>query len=91
MTGAKQRSKWFKEGATPQVEPQEMADAPTEMFASRTAGEMFEMFDKDGSGMINREEFDPGQRHWLCTDRGDRSGVELKSGVLRGGDRRVLL
>ena len=47
---------------------------------------MFEMFDKDGSGMINREEFDPGQRHWLCTDRGDRSGVELQSGVLMRGD-----
>ena len=28
----------------------------------------------------------PGQRHWPCTDRGDRSGAELKSGVLvRGG------
>ena len=25
----------------------------------------------------------PGQRHWLCTDRGDRSGAELKCGVLR--------
>ena len=24
----------------------------------------------------------PGHRHWLCTDRGDRSGAELKSGVL---------
>eukprot|EP00964_Phaeocystis_antarctica_P138901 scaffold103568_cov57-Phaeocystis_antarctica.AAC.1 len=28
----------------------------------------------------------PGQRHWPCSDRGDRSGAELKSGVLvRGG------
>ena len=24
----------------------------------------------------------PGQRHWPCPDRGDRSGAELKSGVL---------
>ena len=29
----------------------------------------------------------PGQRHWPCTDRGDRSEAGLKSGVLvRGGD-----
>ena len=28
----------------------------------------------------------PGQRHWPCPDRGDRSGAELKSGVCRRGD-----
>ena len=27
----------------------------------------------------------PGQRHWPCPDRGDRSGAEVKSGVLRRG------
>ena len=26
------------------------------------------------------------QRHWPCPDRGDRSGAELKNGVLRRGD-----
>ena len=29
---------------------------------------------------------DPGQRHWPCSDRGDRSGAGLKSGVLRRGE-----
>ena len=28
----------------------------------------------------------PGQRHWPCPDRGDRSGAELKSGVCRHPD-----
>ena len=28
----------------------------------------------------------PGQRHWPCPDRGDRSAEELKSGVLIRGD-----
>eukprot|EP00964_Phaeocystis_antarctica_P039094 scaffold22361_cov103-Phaeocystis_antarctica.AAC.4 len=28
----------------------------------------------------------PGQRHWPCPDRGDRSGAELNSGVLRRGE-----
>ena len=40
---------------------------------------------------LNRQRYDavvgcvgPGQRHWPCTDRGDRSGAGLKSGVLMG-------
>eukprot|EP00964_Phaeocystis_antarctica_P012494 scaffold6883_cov91-Phaeocystis_antarctica.AAC.6 len=28
----------------------------------------------------------PGQRHWPCSDRGDRSGAGLKSGALMRGD-----
>eukprot|EP00964_Phaeocystis_antarctica_P037514 scaffold21423_cov66-Phaeocystis_antarctica.AAC.4 len=28
----------------------------------------------------------PGGAYWPCTDRGDRSGAELKRGMLRRGD-----
>ena len=48
--------------------------------------------DRDRRGLPLRRrlrvpaEHDPGQRHWLCTDRGDRSGAGLQSGVLMRGD-----
>ena len=38
------------------------------------------------SGGAQDSQIAPGQRHWPCTDKGDRSAVGLKSGVLRRGE-----
>jgi len=58
VTSAKQGSEWFKGEATSRVESLGELSAPQETFANHSAGEIFEMVDKDGSGTINREEFE---------------------------------
>ena len=57
--------------------------------ASLELGEK-EPFSADDVRVHEHARASPGQRHWPCTDRGDRSGAGRKRGVLRGGEPYVV-